>query len=65
MALLACAGGAALLLVAVNQWRLAGFGALDYARTMRWVIPGATLFMLGVQSALSSFTLSLLAMQRR
>jgi glycosyltransferase involved in cell wall biosynthesis len=65
VALLACVAGSVLLLVAVNQWRLAGFGALDYARTMRWVIPGATLFMLGVQAALSSFTLSLLAMQRR
>lgn len=65
LALLACVAGAVLLLVAVDQWRQAGFGALDYARTMRWVIPGATMFMLGVQAALSSFTLSLLAMQRR
>jgi glycosyltransferase involved in cell wall biosynthesis/SAM-dependent methyltransferase len=65
VALVACLTGSVLLLAAVNQWRLAGFGALDYARTMRWVIPGATLFMLGVQAALSSFTVSLLAMQRR
>jgi len=41
-ALLACTAGGLLLVGAVNQWRLAGFGDLDYARTMRWVIPGAT-----------------------
>jgi glycosyltransferase involved in cell wall biosynthesis len=60
-----CLLGAALLLVAVNEWRLAGFGDLDYARTMRLVIPGATLVALGVQATLSSFLVSLLAMQRR
>jgi hypothetical protein len=63
--LLACTAGGLLLLGAVNQWRLVGFGDLDYARTMRWVIPGATLFMLGVQALLSSFTVSLLSLQRR
>jgi glycosyltransferase involved in cell wall biosynthesis len=60
-----CLLGAALLLSAVNEWRLAGFGPLDYAHTMRRVIPGATLVALGVQVALSSFLVSLLAMQRR
>ena len=35
--------GLVLLLGAVNQWRLADFGRLDYAHTMRWVIPGVTL----------------------
>src|SRR5687768_2529916 len=35
--------GLGLLLAAVNQWRIANFGRLDYAVTMRWVIPGATL----------------------
>ena len=29
-----------LLLGAVNQWRLADFGRLDYAHTMRDVVPG-------------------------
>jgi hypothetical protein len=33
--------GLALLLAAVNHWRLADFGPLDYAQTMRLVIPGA------------------------
>lgn len=63
--LVAGLGGLVLLLVALNEWRLAGFGDLDYAHTMRIVIPGATLVALGVQAVLSSFLVSLLAMQRR
>ena len=31
--------GLALLIGAFEQWRAAGFGDLDYAHTMRWVIP--------------------------
>jgi hypothetical protein len=57
--------GLVLLAVAVNQWRLADFGPLDYARTMRWVIPGFTLTVLGFQTILSSFFLSILGMRRR
>jgi hypothetical protein len=57
--------GVALLLVAVNQWRSADFGSLDYARTMRWVVPGVTLTALGFQTILSSFFVSILGMRRR
>jgi glycosyltransferase involved in cell wall biosynthesis len=57
--------GLALLLAAVQQWRLAGFGPLDYARTMRLVVPGVTLTALGFQTVLSSFFISLLGMHRR
>jgi glycosyltransferase involved in cell wall biosynthesis len=57
--------GLTLLLWAVNQWRLTGFGHLDYARMMRVVIPGATLTTLAVQTIFSSFFISLLGMQRR
>ena len=57
--------GVVLLLAAVNQWRLAGFGDLDYARTMRWVIPGATLTALGFQTVLSGFFVSILGLHRR
>jgi glycosyltransferase involved in cell wall biosynthesis len=57
--------GLLLLLVAINQWRLANFGQLDYAQTMRWVIPGATLTALGFQTVLSSFFVSILGMRRR
>lgn len=57
--------GVALLVGAVAQWRAAKFGDLDYAVTMRWVVPGVTLTALGVQTILSSFFLSLLGMRRR
>lgn len=57
--------GLALLLAAIDQWRGVGFGRLDYAQTMRLVIPGATLAVLGFQTVLSSFFVSLLGMRRR
>lgn len=57
--------GVALLLVAVNEWRLTGFGNLDYAQTMRWVIPGATLTAVAVQSVFSSFFASVLGLKRK
>lgn len=57
--------GVALLIIPVNQWRLTGFGEMDYSRTMRWVIPGATLTALGFQTILSSFFVSILGMKRR
>ncbi len=57
--------GLALLGLAVNQWRLAHFGRLDYAETMRLVIPGSTLTTLGFQSVLASFVRSLLYLSRR
>ncbi|HEY9517493.1 MAG TPA: glycosyltransferase family 2 protein [Gemmatimonadaceae bacterium] len=62
---LAVVFGVVLLAAAVNQWRLSGFGALDYSHTMRWVIPGVLLTTLGVQTVLSSFFLSILGMKRR
>ncbi len=57
--------GVLLLADAVNQWRLVSFGHLDYGQTMRWVIPGATLTALGVQTVLGSFFISILGMRRR
>jgi hypothetical protein len=57
--------GLGLLGTAVNQWRLADFGRLDYASTMRLVIPGATLTALGFQTVLASFLVSILGMRRR
>jgi len=57
--------GVALLLAAINEWRLAHFGRLDYAHTMRLVVPGATLTALAFQTMLSSFFVSILGMQRR
>ena len=57
--------GISLLLLAVNQWRGAQFGRLDYAATMRLVVPGALLTALGFQTMLSSFFVSILGMSRR
>jgi hypothetical protein len=57
--------GLALLLAAVNQWRLVDFGHLDYAKTMRLVVPGVTLTALGFQTILSSFFIGILGMRRR
>ncbi len=56
--------GIALLLAATYFWYLSGFGPLDYGRTMKWVIPGATLTVLGFQTVTSSFFVSLLGMRR-
>ncbi|HET9383854.1 MAG TPA: glycosyltransferase family 2 protein, partial [Gemmatimonadales bacterium] len=57
--------GLVLLAGAVNQWRLADFGRLDYGETMRWVIPGATMTALGFQTLLSSFFVSIMGLRRR
>ena len=57
--------GLGLLGIAVNEWRAAAYGALDYAVTMRKVIPGMTLTVLGVQTTLSSFYLSILGLSRK
>jgi len=59
------AGGVAMILVAVGQWLSVDFGDLNYDRTTRWVIPGATLTALGFQTVLSSFFVSILNMLRR
>jgi hypothetical protein len=65
VAALAIVVGGALLLAAIRQWWLADFGHLDYAYTMRFVVPGATLIALGFQTAFSSFFVSILGMRRR
>ena len=64
ISLVVLAGGAFLLLGAIAQWRAVNFGDLDYRHTMRWVIPGATMAVLGFQTLLSSFFISLLRMRR-
>jgi glycosyltransferase involved in cell wall biosynthesis len=56
--------GLALLATTAVQWWKTGFGPLDYAQTMRWAIPGATLTALGVQTVLASFFTSVLGMRR-
>jgi hypothetical protein len=53
IAAVAILAGSGLLLAAVWQWWLTGFGHLDYARTMPLVVPGATLVALGFQTVFS------------
>jgi hypothetical protein len=65
VAVLAMLAGSIFLLAAVRQWWLTGFGHLDYARTMRLVVPGATLVALGFQTVFSSFFVSILGMRRK
>jgi hypothetical protein len=57
--------GTALIAVAVGRWIARDLGSLDYAQTMRWVIPGTILVTLGVQTVLSSFFFSILGLRRR
>jgi glycosyltransferase involved in cell wall biosynthesis len=65
VSLLALLVGACLLVAAVIKWQTTGFGRLDYAQTMRLVIPGATLTALAIQTVFSSFFVSILGMARR
>lgn len=57
--------GISLLTGAILQWRAADFGRLDYAQTMRLVVPGVTVTALAFQTVLSSFMVSILGMHRR
>lgn len=57
--------GLLLLALAVMDWHAVNYGHLDYARTMRVVIPGVTLAALGFQTMISSFLISLLGLARR
>ena len=62
---LALLTGVGLLLAAVREWWLAQFGHLDYAHTMRLVVPGAMMTALGFQTMLSSFFASILGLRHR
>ena len=50
---------------AAAAWYQAGFGPLDYAKTMRLVVPGATLITAGGSVMLNSFLCSMLGLDRR
>ena len=65
IALLILLIGVALLVSAIGGWQSSNFGSLDYAHTMRLVVPGVTLTALGFQTILSSFFASILGMRRR
>jgi len=64
--------GASLLIVgfagsvyAFDTWQILKFGPLNPVRTLRIVIPAATLLVVGSQIILSSFFLSILRLKRR
>jgi glycosyltransferase involved in cell wall biosynthesis len=64
IAALTISAGVLLLLLALNEWRVHDFGDLNYTTTMRLVVPGMTLTVLGFQTMLSSFFLSVLSLGR-
>ena len=47
------------------SWEAKSFGPLDPARMLRIAIPGVTALILGLQTLLSSFFLSILGLRRR
>jgi hypothetical protein len=57
--------GIGLMSAVALQWWQSGLGPLDYPRTMRLAIPGATLTALGLQTVLGSFFGSILGLRRR
>ena len=48
-----------------SAWGAAGFHDLAYGATMRWMIPGVLLLVLGAEGVFGSFLLSLLGVRRR
>jgi len=59
------AAGLGLSVWAVFLWGGHGFGQLQPAQTLRWVIPGALCLVLGCQMILSSFFLGVLRLDTR
>lgn len=57
--------GVFILVAVFMDWCQGGYGDLDYARTMRWVVPGSTLAALGFQTMLSGFFVSILGLARK
>jgi hypothetical protein len=59
------AAGLGTSVFAVRFWGARNFGELDYAHSMRIVIPAVLLLILGVQTVFASFFLSVLGLRRR
>ena len=62
---IAMLGGGVALLTALNRWRVANFGELEYSSTMRLVVPGVTLVVIGFLTVLASFFASVYGLRRR
>jgi glycosyltransferase involved in cell wall biosynthesis len=58
------AAGLGISFYSVGDWGARHFGALNYSHTMRLVIPGALLLVLGAQTVFSSFFVSVLGLRR-
>jgi glycosyltransferase involved in cell wall biosynthesis len=58
-------GGGVALLMALNRWRATGFAELAYSSTMRLVVPGVTLVVIGFLTVLASFFASVYGLRRR
>ena len=58
-------GGVAASVYAVSIWKARSFGPLNPFYTLRIVIPASTLIVMGSQTILSSFFLSVLGLRRR
>jgi len=50
---------------AISDWRARSFGALNPQQTLRLVVPAVLALILGFQTVLSSFFLSVLGLSRR
>jgi glycosyltransferase involved in cell wall biosynthesis len=61
----AIVAGLVLCGAATHHWWRMDFGPLDYADTMRRIVPGATLIAIGVQTLFASFFVSLMGMGYR
>ena len=57
--------GLAGTVVAVAQWSSRDFGPLDFSMSMRVVVPALVALMLGVETVLASFFLSVLGIRRQ
>jgi len=57
--------GVVLISIVFIRWASEGFGSLDYARTMRLVVPGITFSVLGVQLFFVVFLGSVLELRRK
>ncbi len=60
-----CVAGLTMLGATIMQWRAHGFGPMNYASSLRLTIPGMTLSVLGFQTIVWSFFVSILALKRR
>jgi hypothetical protein len=57
--------GFAFLAATILRWRSHGYGPMDYAVSLRTTIPGMTLTVLGIQTVLWSFFVSILGLKRK